>query len=189
MDGMPPSIRDKRPMVIRRRKPHTFVQGIDGGTITPSLTLDVIGGIAISLNNVPAADLTAFTQLFDQWRIVEMQVNFIALNPSATESPLYTAIDLDSSAAVTLAQILGYETLEITQGQKSTSRTFTPGTLIAGATTSNLLNAPDGTWIDCATPAQAYFGLLYALPAQSAGSATPAFRITTKAVFQFRNLR
>jgi hypothetical protein len=189
LTGMPPSVRDKTPMTVKRLKVHTFVQSIDLSTITPSTSADTINGYAVALVNVPTLDLTAFTTLFDQWRIVEVQYVFAPLNPASPQAPLYTAIDVDGSTPVTLASLLGYETLEITDGTRTTIRTFVPQTLVAGATISNFLNAPGGTWIDCASPGQAYYGLLWAIPALSSTSATPAYRVTCKAVFQFRSLR
>jgi hypothetical protein len=189
MEGMAPGVRDITPHIQPARMVHTFVQTLNLGTLTPSLSADTLGGYSVSLNSIPNSDLTAFTQLFDQWRIKELSFMFVSLNPSATESPLYTAIDLDSASGVTLTNILGYETLQISQGQVTTQRTFVPGTLLAGATTTNLLNAPDGTWIDCATPTQAYFGLQYVIPANAASSATPAYYVSCRVLFQFRNLR
>jgi len=189
LHGVPPGVRDEKPRIAPARQVYSFFQTILLGTITPSLTADTLGGYAVSLNNIPTGDLTSFTTLFDQWRIKQLSFTFVSLNPSATEAPLYTAIDLDSSTGVTLATIVGYATCQINQGQVTTVRTFTPGTLLAGATTTNLVNAPDGTWIDCASPAQAYYGILYAIPLNAASSATPAYQVQCRVLFQFRNLR
>jgi hypothetical protein len=192
MGGSTPQVRDKIAMVIKRKKVHTFVQSVDYGSLTPSLTADVIGGQAFQLNQLPTADLTAYQTLFDQYRIVEIAFDFTSLNPSATESPLYTAIDYDSATAPTLASIEQYETLQIQQGQWSTHRVWTPqARLVAytGATATQAANSTNGQWFDVSSPATSYYGVLWVIPANASSSATPTYRLTGRLVMQFRNIR
>lgn len=192
LGGAPPQIRDKTPMATSRNRVYTFVQTVDQGTLTPSLTLDVLAGYEFRLNQLATADLTAYQTLFDQYRLIEVQLQFVALNPSATEAPLYSCIDYDSSATATINQIEQYSTLQISQGQYTTIRTLSPrARLVAytGATATQAANSSPMQWFDLGAPATSYFGVLVGIPLSAATSATPAYRVTSRFVMQFRNVR
>jgi len=193
LGGAPPQIRDKTPMSSKRNPVYTFVQTVEqGGFLIPSLTLDVIAGYQFRLDQLPSTDLTAYQTLFDQYRIIEVQLQFISMNPSATEAPLYTCIDYDSSTAVTINQIEQYSTLQISQGQFTTLRTLTPRARLPAyttATASQAANSTAGQWFDIGTPSVSYYGVLVGIPASSASSATAAYRVTARFVMQFKNVR
>jgi hypothetical protein len=194
LGGVTPAEPDKQAMMIRRKKVHTFVKTVNKYTLTPSLTLDTVGGITFALSDLVSGDQTSFQTLYDQYRIVEVQVQFLSLNPSATESPLYTVIDYDTGAgsAVSINALAEYSTLQITQGQFTTTRTLSPqarAPAYTGSTASQALNTPTSQWFDISLPSVSYYGVLYGIPANAASSATPTYQVTVRYVLQFRNVR
>jgi len=182
-----PRIRDKIPMVVSRDPIWTTTGTISFGTITPSLSLDVIGGLSFHLDQL--ANSAAFVQIFDVYRIIEVQVNFVPINPSASQNPLYTVIDYDDATSITINAMTQYETLQITAGPHMTTRTFTPRTIINAVAPGGAFSMKAFQWLDVATPTTPYYGLKYGIPALSSGSATPVYQVSFRLVVQFRHTR
>lgn len=122
------------------------------------------------LNNV-----TEYASLFDQYRIVLIEVDFI---PVVTQNNgdnkhdygrLITAIDLDDANGLTAAQLSEYSTCRITNSTSVCKRKWVPHTAeaaYAGVFTS--YSNKTGAWIDLGSPGVLYYGIKGVLTAANA---------------------
>jgi len=155
-------------------------------TITGSATTIVETNYSFSLNQHPqVAQLTA---LFDQYCIFLATVKFeSALPPGSTASPskLFTALDFDNSTALgSIAAIEDYSSCEeiILQPWAVHMRSVKPCVKTsAGGTT---LALPIRSWVDCAVPAAAHFGIRSIM---TSDASTPTVGVSTYLSFAFRN--
>lgn len=182
-----PRVRDKVPMVIAHNPIYTTTFAIALGTITPSLSADVIN--AYSFNISQAQLNAAWVAIFDLYRFLEIQVNFIPLNPSASQSPLYTAIDYDDAVPVSIAVLTAYETLQITAGPHMTTRTFTPRSIINAVVPTGAFSVSNRQWLDLSVQSTPFYGLKYGVPLLASGSATPQFSVNARCIVQLKNVR
>jgi hypothetical protein len=188
--GVPPAVPDVQPIQKARNKVFTFAKQRSIGTVTGSTTLDVFGSFQFDLNTT--TDAANFQALFDQWRILQISVQFVPNTTGPYQGPVYTVIDYDdANVPTTIASLLEYDTLEITQPGTMITRTFTPKMAVAaysGVFTS-FAQGRAGTWIDVASPSVQHYGLKWGIAALAGGTTTQIYTVTCTVVYQFRNTR
>lgn len=197
-DKSPPVRPDINPMMISsRQKVYTFQRSINGGILTAT-NLPTLGAYSFTLGTLPS--YTDFTSLFDQYRIIQVQIKFTPLlaangfgpaTTSTTLPTLYTAIDYDDSTTpAAVDDLRQYDTLEVSPYNVYTQRTFQPRAALAlysGVFTSFGQTSP-GQWIDAGSPNVQYYGLKYAItPVTVASGAYPIFQVDANIILQCRN--
>lgn len=186
-----PMVRDVQARTLRRHRIYPFHRAIDLGIITPSVTLETFTSYTFTLGALP--DSTEFTALFDQYRIMQVRMEFTPLftDTSATVAypPLYTAIDYDDANSVTGAQINEYDSVMFTPTGTYFERTFNPRIALAaysGAFTS--FGQPKaGFWLDCASPSVVHYGLKTVMPVS--GAANQVWSVRAHLMLEFRESR
>lgn len=189
--GIMPKVPDvQRIYFSQKDRVYTFSRKYVGTPITPSTTVDQAGALNFQLTNFP--DATEFTSLFDQYRIVQITVEFLSLTTGPYVSPLTSIIDYDDSNAVaSLNELLEYQTAMTTTAGANHTRTLTPhvtSAVYSGAFTSFAV-APNSLWIDCANANVQYYGLKYYFPALSGGTNTVLYNVYISGILQFKRVR
>lgn len=150
---------------------------VQSAQITQSATVDVKGAVAFVLSDLD--DYSAYTSVFDQYRIDAVSVTFhannnaigLVTNSTTTLSPLYVAIDYDNNTTPgSVTTLREYDNCMVVAPGESAQRTFRPHTAVAayaGAFTSYANQSTQ--WIDCASPSVSHFGYKYAVPVGTAG--------------------
>jgi len=150
-----------------------MVRTVDKTTITGSTVSDITQGYDFRLSDLPS--YAEFQGLFDSYRIDSVEIAFIPISsdttPGATfgDPRFYTAIDFDSGTAISKTTLEQYDTFMCTDGRKGLVRRLKPRAAIAaysGAFTSYAM-APQGSWIDCASPDVQHYGVLVVVPQQT----------------------
>jgi len=182
-----PNIRDIDFPIITRTKPYSFVIGYQVGTVSGSSTTPATGAYSFMLSQFPSAGL--FTQLFDRYRIMYVNVQFQPTSggvPPSSGGPLVTAIDYDDTNTPT-AELQQRDTAMQTPNGVYFERTFKPrlATAVYSGAFSSYGNLPADTWIDCASPSVQYYGLKWYLPGQSANA--QLYTVTARIMVQFKN--
>lgn len=186
--AVPPQVRDPTTLPIRNNKVHTFSRSFSGGTINSSPTIDQSGAVAAILSSFPS--VSEFTALFDSYRITQMTVQFIPVADPG--SALYTVLDYDdSNILVTLASVLEYDTLHISQTGQLQTRVFTPRVALAafGSSVFSSFAQRSNVWLDAASPTVPHYGVKWYFPAIPGLPSAPAYTIIVTTVLQFRNPR
>jgi hypothetical protein len=186
-----PMVPDVKPLALQRHRLYSFHRGIDLGIISASVTVETFTSYTFTLSALP--DSTEFTALFDQYRIMQVRMEFTPLftDTSATVAypPLYTVIDYDDANSITGAQANEYDSVMYTPTGTYFERVFNPRIAIAaysGAFTS--FGQPKaGTWVDCASPSVIHYGLKTVLPV--AGAANQVWSVRAHLFLQFRESR
>lgn len=181
------SVVDVPRMRVKRDKVHTFVRTSNRVTITASTTVDQSGTYTVSLSDFPSS--SDFTNLFDEYRMVQFTFEFFPSSPTMSAPPIYTAVDPDDAAAPTSADSLRqFDTCLIVPSGRFFERTFTPNVSTAlyggGAFTSYGTISPYKTWIDNASPSVLHYGLKYYWPFSA--TATGSYVVQLSAVIQCR---
>lgn len=173
-----PSLRDIQPMKRKKFQVHTFQVKVDKGNITANLT-GTNGAFFFSLNDTPAP--TDYTSLFDQYRIQQVQIEFMPsvqpFGPSTTTTDLpvlLTTIDYDDATAQSFATLQQSETAQVVSDQTYHQRTLTPRFAISGygGVFGSFALAPVGSWVDSNSPAVQYYGVKWATSPVSVVSGT-----------------
>jgi len=146
-------------------------------TVATSVLTATAGAITALSFNFTLSDVdnsSAFTSLFDQYKIDAVTLRVIPLqnsitletNSVITTVPLYCVIDYDDSATLsTVAQARGFESCVVVPPGEECVRTFSPRIAIgaySGAFTS-FANSP-AMWIDAASPAVQHYGAKIIVP-------------------------
>lgn len=142
----------------------------------------------------------AFTTLFDQYRIVEIEAeyrpmytaNSVALGQAVLVPLIYTAVDYDDSTAwTTLAQAREYQNASIHSTETFTVK-FKPHVAMAaygGGVFTNFANA-EGQWLDAASNAIPHYGIKTAVTAGSnAQTSLQQWNVSARLTVEFRNVR
>lgn len=175
-----PEVRDRIEMPLPpANKVHVFARTCSKGTITAT-NADTIGAYVFALSDLPGfADFS----LFEQYRIVEVIVKFFPVTtqfgPSTTAVALpsvYTIIDPDdASVPLTIDIMRQYDTLQVVPNQSFFKRVLTPKAALAaygGSVFTSFAQAPNGMWIDDASPNVQYYGLKWATSSVTVVSGT-----------------
>jgi hypothetical protein len=186
-----PVVPDVKAMTLKRHRLYSFHRGIDLGIITASVTLETFTAYSFTLGALP--DSTEFTALFDQYRIMQVRMEFTPLfvDTSATVPypPIYTVIDYDDSNTITGLQANEYDSVMFSPTGTYFERTFNPRIAVAaysGAFTS-FMQPKAGTWVDCASPGVIHYGLKTVLPV--ANAANQVWQVRAHLFLQFRESR
>jgi len=175
---------------FKRNKVHNFERTSFGGQVQGSTTLDQFGAIYFSLSSL--VNPTEFTALFDQYRIMYVEVAFIPISAVASIAPLVSVIDYDDATVPTaVSDLWQYSTACYTAAGHTHIRRLHPRFDIAaysGTFTSYAL-APYGQWVDVASPGVQYYGVKWALSATTSGTTGAVYNIQIKYHIQCRNSR
>jgi hypothetical protein len=160
--------------------------------ITTSVTVPVFANVAWALNNFP--DYTAYTTLFDQYRISEVEVWIIPKSAYSSSSTvdyglMTSCIDYDDqSNLATIADGLAHTNSITTSGNQLHYHRFKPKIAIAaygGSLFTSFANA-NPMWLDCGSPGIPHYGIKVAI---SATDSVYKFDLLYKMRVDFRNVR
>jgi len=138
------------------------------GNITSSTTVVSGGAITFILQDLPK--FASYANIYDQYRILSVRVNFLVLgatNPaSGPPGYIQTAIDYDDAVVPTTANdLVNYDTLQTTPIGQFFQRTLQPRSAIAaysGVFTS--FGNKWGQWYDTASSSVIHYGIKYFIP-------------------------
>jgi len=158
--------------VVLKRPPqnqtYTFIETVNvSPNIVSSTTLEQDYAFQFQLNNLQ--NVTAFTTIFDQYRIDAIWFRFVPTS-GPIGSPLYTFIDYDDASLTTLASSQNYPTLKMSSPGAYFERTIVPKSAVAAYTVGSVFTGYElksGRWLNCATPSVAHYGLKACLPASA----------------------
>ncbi len=179
------SVRDQPALQLRRNKVYTIQRSFNLALIGPPTGgVDTLTAYNFALNSVP--DSSDFGNLFDQYRIWQISVEFIPTSQSGG-GPLYTAIDYDDSATPpSINELLEHSTLMKTAPGNGIVRTWQPRAAVgaySGAFTSYAqMTSP---WIDNTSNAVLHYGIKIGIPFVT-GNANQWYATATM-TFQFKN--
>jgi len=171
-----------------RMKQHTYstVCTAFAFTVTASTTATAAGGYYFSLNSLNL--YTSFTQLFDRYRVLDIQLQFNSqVNAPTGGGPLITAIDYDDASTPSV-EIQQRDTALSVPVNQYFERTFKPRIALgayAGTAFTGYANVSPNQWIDSSSPNVQYYGLKYFLPIQT--TAGVVYSVTARVHLQFKN--
>lgn len=183
-----PMVKRNRFSVSRRNFPtevvHTFSRKIhypsgSGGTINVQSFASTAAlntfGYEFSMNDLDimggaGSYTSALTSMYDQYRILKCTVTFVprfteaGISNTGVEIPkLYTVIDYDSnSLSLTEDQILQFQNVKVTRGNKVHSRTLVPCIRMDSEASVGAVTLKRKQWVDMADLSITHFGI-YAL--------------------------
>lgn len=172
---------------------YKFIRTTDTGDLTSTQLADVVASYSFQINNLP--NNTEFLSLFDQYRIVKVQMRFIpyqtVANPTASKSILVTVADYDDSSNLTsLGDAYQYPTCRITNALGEHIWTIKPRIAKAaygsGVFTSYANDAAQ--WIDSASPTVSHYGIKAYLTADQ-GSVRNSWKVIYKYWIECRHPR
>ncbi len=189
---------DRRPMSMSRRpKFYTFTRSVSKGTVIAS-QFEEVKAFQFALSDLPG--YTDFTGLFDQYRILEIMLEFIPVtvpfgaSTSSTAYPsIHSIIDLDdANLPASVDELRQYGSHQVVPNQKYFRRVFTPRWPIAaysGAFTSYAQNDVR-QWLDVASPGVIHYGVKTAVsPVTTASGSFVLYNVEATYVFQCKNTR
>jgi hypothetical protein len=178
---------DVKDVILSRLKPNKIYNFEFTATslISASAVAEVDGAISFTLNTLTG--YTSMTSLFDQYRIVGVQLQFLPSQNSYTAAAgaIFTAFDYDDATPVVLSTLYQRQTLKATPAGVYFERSLKPRIALAayaGAFTS-FANVGD-VWIDSASPAVVYYGLKYGIPATASA---PSWTVKQRYMIQCRS--
>jgi hypothetical protein len=191
-----PMVVDAIPMQIpQRQQVCTFRRSYSLATLAAN-TGDTLYSFYFTIGNTPGA--TDFTNLFDQYRIMEAVVTFVPyVNtvPSGTaNSPgiIGTWIDYDdANLPANLQEGQQYESYQRNQCTVPFVRVIRPRSAVAtyGGSTFNGYGNVYGMWQDSANTAVQYYGLKLCIHNATYASSTNVYEIEVTLTFQCRSPR
>lgn len=175
----------------RARQPvHYFKRTVYySGLISGSTTGDLAGSIIGQLNAVP--NFSEFTSLFDMYKINGLKVRFSPRANSAevgTNQGLikfFSCIDYDDSTAITLPEMLQYESIKQTSSNRDHVR-FVKPRVARSVYQSPLVTAYSAgrTWLDCNNTAVPHYGIKYLIQQLPAGNQSYDVSVTYYMAFK-----
>lgn len=178
---------------------YRVVRTIDGNNITQSNGGDVNGAVYFALSSLD--NYTDFTSLFDQYRIVcveifvrPLQNNSQYFSTSTDILPRFASvIDYDDASALsTLADYRQFQTYHESNWNQYQKRIIRPRVALAAYTGTfvGFANAKS-TWIDLATPSVQHYGWKYFVSSGTAGTQThlQTWMVEYKYMLEFRQVR
>lgn len=147
-------------MPILKESAYSVILG-SNTTFTTSTTLPVFPTLTFfgSLFN----DFTNYSTVFDKYRILEVEVDFICVNPNNTGTGLFcTVLDYDDDSALSsLNQALDYKSAYSCSTNANFKRTLIPRIAMAAYSGSftSYAEGKSGQWLDCASPGVIHYGL------------------------------
>lgn len=177
----------------------SITRSFKAGEVNVVSTGDTKGALTFALSNLP--DSSDFTNLFDQYRIMAVAVQFVPtftgsdMNPSSSTpylQPLYTCIDYDDNTSpVDENYMLCKDTMKMTRGHHTHRRYFTPA--ISSETYKTAVTTGYSTlrkqWLDCTDSTIPHFGLKYFIEANNITATTLRYKIYAKLYMQFKGVQ
>jgi len=190
-DLMSPTVPDMQPMRLKKDKVYTFSrsysQDLSASGVGPT-----VSSYAFTLTQLP--NYTDFTTLFDQYRILQVEFRFInTYGDGEFPGQIYSAIDYDDDNAVSITDILQYETLQITNLSRPFYRVLQPKSadiVYNGNLTVAYGQSNQPKWIDVASPGVPHYGVKLSIPTiTGAPNSISLGLIAVNVVLQCRNPR
>jgi hypothetical protein len=156
-------------------------------SFSTSTTVPTFGGLVFQLSN--SSNASAYTAIFDRYRILQVNVKFMPNIGPTGAAPLYTVLDYDDANAPTaIASLLAFGTLKITPNAAIDERTLTPrlATAAYSGSFASYANLSSKTWIDSASPGVDYFGIKYGVPITATSYSTT---VIVTLMVQFKSQR
>jgi len=173
---------------LKRDKVYTFSRSFGIGQITTGPT-SISGAYSVTLASIPG--YTEFTALFDQYRIIQVTIQFSPINVGAVALPIISVIDYDDANVPSTAdELRQYQTLRTVTGTQYFERTFTPRIAMAaygnGVFNSFATQSPS-IWLDSASSSIPYYGLKYYWTGRTGTDA--GYDVVASIILQTRNPR
>lgn len=163
-DLMTPKVPDVPRLMLKRDKVYTFDRSYSFDLVA-SGTAPTSQSYSFSLAGLPNS--SDFTNLFDQYRIVQAEARFIPVYaPGEFPGSIYTAIDYDDAVDISTTEALQYQTLQITGLYQPFLRTLNPTAadiVYNGNVTVAYGQRSRNEWIDVASPSVPHYGLKVAI--------------------------
>jgi hypothetical protein len=190
---MEPKVPDVLPMTLKRNKVFTFSRTRFEDLVLSGSTDSNQRHYTFPLNSF--VNSTDFTNLYDQYRIAEVQLRYIPIyGPSDFPGVIYSAIDVDDANDEVINQIIQNETVMVTPLYQPFVRTLHP--LVAlpvfeeGSITDKYATGIPNQWIDAASPGVTYYGVKLSAPVIAGAPANITVgQIICTAIIQCRNPR
>lgn len=153
-------------------------------------------GINFRLDNV--ANVTEFTNLYDQYMIKAVKIQFVPriteASPSATNTlgNLWSVLDYDdSSAPANIDTVIQYQNVSHTQMNRTHTRYLRPCVAAEFFSTGVLTTygAKRNQWLDCANAAVEHYGIKIYGDALPVGATPIVYDVITKFYLAFKNVR
>jgi len=178
---------------------HSFTQKVFQSTysITSVVTVDTSVSFSFVLTDL-AANVTSLSNLYDQYRIRRVRVFIDAMTNisppvAAAGNPvslLLVAVDFDDAAAITKAQILGYENVQVVVPGSSIQLDLVPRIAVAAYSGTFTSYSNQTSWIDCSSQTVQHYGVkVVATAALGTATVFPTWAIHFEYLVDFRNVR
>lgn len=172
---------------------YKFVRTTDTGDLTSTQISDVSTAYSFQINNLP--NNTEFLSLFDQYRIVKVQMRFIpyqtVANPTASKSILVSVADYDDSTPLaSLQEAYQYSSCRITNALGEHVWTIRPRIAKAAygsGVFSSYANEP-AQWIDSGSNTVSHYGIKVYLTADQ-GTVRNSWKVVYKYWIECRHPR
>ncbi len=185
-----PAVPDVDKILLKREKVHTFSILWPTQVLTTNTATATTASYSYTLNAISGS--AAYTALFDQYRLMQVVVEFYLDNGYSTSYPIYTVVDYDDASLLgSSGAAQEYGTCQVFQTGSGGyfERVFNPrmtNAAYSGAFTSFSLGSRK-TWVDVASPSVQYYGLkIYIEPTPAAAT---TIRVITRTIWQFKNNR
>lgn len=189
------------PRPMRNNQFHQFKQTVSLANVSVAAGIPQFFAYTFQLSDL--AQVTQFTDLFDQYRIAAVKINFIApynvyfsqTTPFSVPE-IYTAIDNDSAVVpANITTLQEYTTCKRQPFTRQHTRYLRPkaqfaATNAAGATAIASIVPRRSPWINTFVPGVPHYALLGAIE-NSVATQIPAMtiRVTAQYYIQFRNVK
>jgi len=189
-----PIVMDAMPMVPPRRQPICTLRRTYRATTLSANTGDTLYALNFALNLTP--NYAEFTNLYDQYRILEAVVTFapyvtVVSNPaSAFPGFIGTWIDYnDSNLPANIQEGQQYDTFQRNVAATSFVRVIRPRTAVGTYSGSAFTGYTSkyGDWIDSNSPSVQYYGLKMCITGSTYSTTTPVYEIEVTATIQLRS--
>jgi hypothetical protein len=137
-------------------------------------------------------DYSSAQTLFDTFKVLQLEVQFVPrqVDTNVQNPLLYTVIDYDDANLPTSsAQLMQYDTCQISQSGVLVSRVLHPKAAIAAYTGAftGYAQSTSNMWFDCASTTLQFYGVKYAT--ESAPTASVYYELIVTATVAFRSNR
>jgi hypothetical protein len=163
---------------------------LDGGTT------DKFFAFSFQLNDL--ANVTAFTNLYDQYRIVKVEMwarhnQLVNSSDSSNtiKNALFVASDHDDTTLWTsVTQAYQYQDVRHCGFNEDMTFTVNPRVALAAynGTFVGYANLPSTTWLDCATANVQHYGVKVCVTASGTSTATTSWKLYFKYFIEFRQV-
>jgi len=162
---------------IKRNKVYTYYDSVSI-FISGNSSAEVDGVIALAYTSF--ASSTQMLSAFDSYRIIAFKADFIPSTVSGG-AEVFTVIDYDDFTATTIANLLRYDSLAVTQQGGLLTRVWAPKIQMQAVSGAFSQGNP---WVDSTTPSPRYCGLKYGINSSTAPS---SWTVVVTACIQVRN--